>query len=211
MSMKFRFIVLILSIFLSAKVSAQDEIIIVTPGESQVATLLTTHPQSLPDSMLLFPNVPANASHFTWGADLGSSFDLTEQGLTSFDLSACFGYRNRSIRFLGVGAGIYMMLNNSSRAYPVYAQLRTTFTSRQKFVFMEAKAGVSFISLYNTYTRRPLYGALGIGFTLASGRNFSSHIIIGYSFTPLRDMISVESNHPMRDLHQAYIRFGCAF
>ncbi len=150
-------------------------------------------------------------SKFTWGADLGSSFDMSNQGMTSFDISASFGYRNRALRFLGIGAGIDMMVNNSTRAYPVYALCRTTFTSAQKFVFLEAKAGVSFMSFYNNEQRCPIFGAIGFGFTLASGRNFSSHIILGYSYTPLRNLQMPDKIKPMTDLHQAVIRLGVAF
>lgn len=201
-------------VFMSASTaaSAQEEIVIVEEQEPVVTTLLSSRSQS-EKTEGTETEIPAaqKPSKFTWGADLGSSFDLTNQGLTSFDLSACFGYRNRALRFLGVGAGIHMMISNSSRAFPVYVQCRTTFTSTQNFVFMEAKAGVSFITLYNSDTRRPLYGSLGLGFTLASGRNFSSHIILGYSFTPLRDVTAPGQTKPMRDLHEAVIRLGVAF
>lgn len=204
----------IIAIMISASslfAAKQDEIIITTVTETTTTTLLSSKNDSTRVELDNVAMTAAGPSHFTWGADLGSSFDLTNQEMTSFDLSACFGYRNRSLRFLGIGAGIHMMINNSSRAYPVYLQCRTTFTSTQKFIFLEAKAGVSFITLYNDITRRPLYAAVGIGFTLASGRNFSSHITLGYSFTPLNDIQLASQPKPMKDLHEAVIRLGVAF
>lgn len=188
---------------------AQEEILIFSQDSPKVITLLTSRPQAT-DSIIT-PESVRHKAHFSWGAGLGSSFDLTDQALTSFDISAGFGYSYRSTRFMGLGAAIHFMINNSSRAYPVYFQYRTTFTSAQKFVFLDTKAGISFISLYDRYSRRPLYAGIGLGFTLASSRTFSSHIILDYSFTPLRNMINPETNHPLRDLHQAVIRLGCAF
>lgn len=193
------------------RLSAQDEIIIVRANEPTITTLLSTRPQSMPDTALLPLDEVVRPSHFTWGADLGSSFDLTNQGLSSFDLSACFGYRNRALRFLGVGAGVNVMLSNSSRIYPVYAQMRTTFTSRQKFVFLDVKGGICFANYYNRYTRRPPFGSIALGFTLASGRNFSSHISVGYAFVPISEVKSPENNRVLKDLHQAVIRLGVAF
>lgn len=189
--------------------SAQEKIVIIQEEEPVTMTLLSSRQQA--DTVAVtMPQLPA-PSKFTWGADLGSSFDLTNQGLTSFDLSACFGYRNKALRFLGIGAGIHMMISNSSRAFPVYVLCRTTLSPKSNFVFLEAKAGVSFITLYNLEPRHPLYGAVGVGFTLASGRNFSSHITLGYSFTPIRDLTAPGREQPMKDMHEAVIRLGVAF
>lgn len=192
--------------FISPLHSFSNDEITLTTSSSDSFTLLSTRPKD--DSIL---NAGPKPSHFTWGIDLGSGFDMSSQSLTSFDLSAGFGYRNRAIRFLGVGAGIDMMVNNSSRAYPVYGQLRTTFTSAQKFVFMEIKGGMKFLQLFNNIERKPWFASVAVGFTLASGRNFSSHITIGYSYTPLNNIILPEKSSPAKDMHEALIRLGAAF
>lgn len=217
MKMKFftavRSLTVVLAICLTGEnAKAQDVIIISTQSAPEVtSTLLTTRPPQPTDTIPKKPKM-VTRNRFTWGTDLGSSFDLTNQDLTSFDLSACFGLRNnRAIRFLGIGAAIHMVTNNSSRCYPVYLQFRTTFTSEQQFVFLDVKAGISFVNLYNSVNRKPLYASAGIGFTLASGRNFSSHIILGYSFTPLKGIEIPQQPHPLKDLHQAVLRLGVAF
>ena len=92
-------------------------------------------------------------AHFTWGVDLGSGVDLTARDMTMFELSAGFGYKNPWIRFAGVGASILTMMNNSSRCYPVYAMLRTSFSPYFRRCFLEVKTGISFSSLLNSAHR----------------------------------------------------------
>lgn len=156
-------------------------------------------------------SISRKPNHFTWGADLGSTMDLTNQSLTSFDLSACFGYRHKAMRFIGLGAGINVMVTNASRAYPVFAQVRTTFTPQNKLIFMDVKAGIAFLNLYDTVSRKPFYGCLGVGVTLASGLNFSSHIIFSYNFMPTGNIVVPEQPRPIKPFHGAAIRLGAAF
>ena len=42
--------------------------------------------------------------HFTWGVDISSGVDLTENDMTMFSLGAGFGYRGGWLQFAGVGA-----------------------------------------------------------------------------------------------------------
>ena len=161
-------------------------------------------------------------SHFSWGADLGTGIDLTTSDMTCVDLHACVGYKSSSIRFLGIGAGINTMMNNSSRSYPVYAMLRTSFSRRPRLCFMDLRLGAAFNNFYEYKNQADLYGSLGLGITLASGRRFSSHLIIAYTFMPVRNLEVDESKKPdedepypvirhIPDLHYASIRIGCSF
>ena len=150
-------------------------------------------------------------SHFTWGADLGSSIDMTGQEMTAFDLTANFGYKSDFIRFAGLGAGIKMMVSNSSRAYPLYAMFRSGFSSRPTFCFLEAKAGVAVMNLHEATNRTKFYGSLGVGFTLAKGSNFSSHIVLAYEFIPLKTTAGIDSSINLKDFHFASLRIGASF
>lgn len=150
-------------------------------------------------------------SHFTWGADLGSSIDMTGQDLTAIDLDAEFGYKGDYIRFAGLGAGIRMMVSNSSRCYPVYAMFRSSFTRKPSLCFAQLKLGVSFNNFYTNTYQRDLYTNLGIGFTLATGRSFSSHIILSYEFVPVRRKFVPDAVSPLSDIHSASISIGVSF
>lgn len=172
--------------------------------------------------------------HFTWGADLGSSVDLTANDMTSIDLTGYFGYKNNWLRFLGVGASINSMLGNASRCYPLYAMLRTSFSSRPQLCFLDLRGGVSVNNILNHKSQTGLYGSIGLGITLAKGKKFSSHIIVSYTYIPTHPYTvltevpvtdspgevfegdptpttTIETRVSFPDLHFASIRIGCAF
>ncbi len=150
-------------------------------------------------------------SHFSWGADIGSSIDMTGQDLTAINLDASFGYKGDYIRFAGLGAGIKMMVSNSSRCYPVYAMFRSSFTRRPSLCFAQLKLGISFNNFYTDIYRRDLYSNIGLGFTLATGRSFSSHIVLAYEFIPIKRTAVPEAVSPLSDMHSATITIGASF
>ena len=45
-------------------------------------------------------------NHFTWGADIGSTIDISGNDMSTIDIDAFFGYKNKFIRTVGLGAGI---------------------------------------------------------------------------------------------------------
>lgn len=151
------------------------------------------------------------SSHFSWGADIGSSIDMTGQDLTAINLDASFGYKGDYIRFAGLGAGIKMMVSNSSRCYPVYAMFRSSFTRRPSLCFAQLKLGISFNNFYTDIYRRDLYSNIGLGFTLATGRSFSSHIVLAYEFIPIKRTAVPEAVSPLSDMHSATITIGASF
>ena len=149
--------------------------------------------------------------HFTWGVDLGSGVDLTAHNMTMFELGGVFGYKGRWLRFAGVGASIMSMMDNSSRCYPVYAMLRTSFSPYHRLCFLEVKGGVSFNSILTYKSQTGFYGSLGIGLTLAHSRKFSSHVILRGIFMPLSP-VEVDGVRQLNyDLGYASIGIGCAF
>lgn len=155
----------------------------------------------------------ANGSlkHFTWGVGLGSGVDLTAHDMTMFEISAAFGYKNEWVRFAGVGASILSMMNNSSRCYPVYAMVRTAFTPYFSPCFLEARAGASFNSLLSYGSQTDFYGSLGVGFTLAHSRKFTSHIVLSGVVMPLRPVTVDDRRYLDYTVAYASLAIGCAF
>jgi hypothetical protein len=204
-----------------------------TPAsDSGDAPQTTTIQQDLVPEAKLDPNY--NLGHFTWGADLGSAIDLSANDMTSIDLHGYFGYKDRWLRFLGVGAGVNSMISNQSRCYPVYAMVRTSFSSKPQLCFLDARIGLSFNNIMAYQSQTDFYGTIGIGITLAKGRKFSSHIILSYTFMPLQpfytahevpitdspgelfegEEIKTVTSYEQEifpDMHFASIRIGCSF
>ena len=149
--------------------------------------------------------------HFTWGVDLGSGVDLTAHDMTMFELGGVFGYKGRWLRFAGVGASIMSMMGNSSRCYPLYAMIRTSFSPYHRLCFLEVKGGVSFNSILEYKSQAGFYGSLGIGLTLAHSRKFSSHVVLRGIFMPLKPVEIDGTRHLNYDLAYAAIGIGCAF
>lgn len=179
-----------------------------TTSTSSTSTTTTTTTTKLP-----YDAFAENGAlgHFTWGVNLDSGVDLTSHDMTMFELGGCVGYKNRWFRFLGVGASIMSMMNNSSRCYPVYGLIRTSFSPYHRFCFMEVRAGVSFNSMANSPSQSDLYGSLGVGFTLAHSRKFTSHLVLRATYMPLKS-VEVEGVRQLTyDLAYASIGIGCAF
>lgn len=225
---------LVAIIFAAFGVSAQD-----TPEAADSRPVATADSISTGHHDTVAPEVALakepTLGHFTWGAEIGSSVDLTGNDMTSLDLHAQFGYKGNYVRMAGIGAGINSAMDNSSRSYPVYAIFRSSFTRDPKFCFMDLRLGVVFNNILDFPSQRDLYGSLGIGFTLAKGKKFSSHIILAYTFMPVKDFKTiselpddgrpgedfgdgttppsqtVETRTHFPDLHFASIRIGCRF
>ena len=198
----------------------EDQVLFVIPSP-ELAPEATVNPES-------------NLGHFTWGADIGSSVDLTANDMTSVDIHGCFGYKGHWMRFAGLGAGINSMLSNASRCYPVYALLRTSFSSRPQLCFLDLRLGISINNILNYSSQTDFYCSIGLGVTLAKGKKFASHIIISYNFMPVRPYTiltevpvtdspgevfegdpvattTIATRHSFPDLHFAAVRIGCSF
>ncbi len=109
-------------------------------------------------------------SHFVWGADLGGGIDLSSHDMSTLNLDAYFGYRGGIVDALGVGAAINMMVNNSNRAFPVYALFRSSFRTAPSLCFFDLRGGIVFNNLSDNTTRSGLYLSPGIGVNLARGK-----------------------------------------
>ena len=124
--------------------------------------------------------------HFAWGIDVGSSIDLSGNDLSSIDISAYFGYKNAILRTLGIGVDLRNSLGNSHTMIPVYAMLRTNFSSSVTLCFADIRSGYSFNTLNTTDKANGLFLSAGIGFNLYTSASVKSHIILSYSFNELK-------------------------
>lgn len=121
-------------------------------------------------------------SHFTWGAEAGSSLDLTSHDLSTFDVDLLLGYKNSFIKMAGVGAGIHRSIHTGNNFIPVYAVLRTSFRRTPSLLFMNLQAGYSFNSFSNSETVGDFTGALGVGINLQQSRMSKSYIILSAAY-----------------------------
>lgn len=168
--------------------------------------------ETAPEQSTLFPNSkPLSASHFTWGADIGSSIDLSGQGLSTLDLDAYFGYKGSLIRTAAAGAGVHKAFGNQYTFIPVYGLIRTSFRSEPSLVFFELKAGYSFNTLHDSGSQGGAYGSVGVGINLAMSRAFQSHIVLSYGFFTMRDATELDVPYSGNNISYAVLRFGVNF
>ena len=161
----------------------------------------------------LFPKASKDlgSSHFTWGAEFGASIDLSGYDTSTFNVDAVFGYKNNYFRILGAGAGIHKSLGSRDNFIPVYAMMRTSFSTRPRLFFMSLKVGYSF----NTMGDSPMFGdtnaQLGAGINLAMSKKFQSHIILAYEFRHFNKRHKYILNDKEDDISLATISFGVNF
>lgn len=166
-------------------------------------------------ALLLFPvsmSARDNAvTHFVWGADLGGGVDMSSNDMSTINLDAYFGYKGGILDVAGIGAGINMMVNNSNRAFPVYAVIRTGFRTRPTLCFLDLRGGVVFNNVGDTTTRSALYLSPGLGFNLAGGKSFQSYLTLSYVYNGMRPYADSEREYDINGLHMACVRIGIAF
>ena len=149
---------------------------------------------------------------FAWGAEAGGSIDMSGNDMSSIDISESFGFKRGWINFLGLGAEIDIMTNNSARSFPVFLSFKTNFRNRPTLLFIDLRAGLSANYLPNDYQQTGNYAFIGLGINLARGKSFSSHMVIGYSYKEYRDIVTREDEtFRMNDVHSATVKLGITF
>ncbi len=147
---------------------------------------------------------------FAWGGDFGASIDMSGNDMSTIDFDIAFGMKRGWINFLGLGVQASIPISNSCRSFPIYLLFRSNFTDRPTRLFWELKAGASLNYLEHNHQQTGAYGSTGLGIRLASGRKFSSHLVIGYSYIQRRRIVG-ELTHDFKDLHFASVRLGIVF
>lgn len=167
--------------FASEKTSLASAVNATTQGDKDTATVETSEIETVRES-IFGGNRPLDNSHFTWGADLGASVDLTAHDMSTFDLDFVLGYKNKIIKTVGIGAGIHRTVQGGDNFIPIYAIIRTGFSSRPTLLFLNARLGYSF----NTVEDSPMFGdynsALGCGINLSQSSKAKTYIIVGVAY-----------------------------
>lgn len=157
------------------------------------------------------PRLAPTKVRFAWGAEAGSSVDMSGSDMSSIDFNASFGLRYRWINYVGLGAGANIMVSNSCRSYPIFAIFRTDFSNMLKVAFLDVRGGMSLNYLPGNTNQSGAYASLSVGFNLATGRTFRSYITAGCTYVSRRDIEVGERITPYKDLYLASIRLGVAF
>ncbi|MDD2961766.1 MAG: hypothetical protein PHR45_06770 [Muribaculaceae bacterium] len=152
-----------------------------------------------------------NNRGFAWGIDIGSSIDISSNGMSSIDADAFFGYKNKFINIIGIGAAVHQSLGNNNTLIPVYLIFRTNFRTRPSLCFFDLRGGYSFNSLESKQTQDGLFGSVGIGFNLYSSSKFNSHIILSYNYSDLKSYTIDDKVRNLKDLQSMSIRIGIRF
>lgn len=158
-------------------------------------------------------SVSASASdHFAWGADIGTSVDVSGNDMSTLNLDAFFGYKNSAIDILGVGAAVNMMVSNSCRAFPLYAIVRTSFRSAPSLCFMDMRAGCVIDNLSDGTKQTGFYVSPAVGFNLAISKSFKSYITVGYVYNGMKPFGGEYGATEIKNgLHMVTARFGVTF
>lgn len=161
----------------------------------------------------LFPNASRSlaTSHFTWGAEVGASIDLTGHDMSTFDADAIIGYKNRFIRTAGIGVGIHRSFGNGNQFIPIYAVFRSSFRSVPSLFFFTLKAGYSFNTIGDSPVFGDVAGSIGAGVNLAMSRKFQSHITLSFGFRHFNERHRADTSLDTDDVFMAQIGFGVNF
>lgn len=142
-------------------------------------------------------------SHFTWGAEAGSSLDLTSHDLSTFDIDVLCGYKNAFIKMAGIGAGIHRSIHSGNNFIPLYAVVRTNFRNRPSLFFFNLQAGYSFNTLSDSGTVGDFYGALGLGINLQQTKMSKTYVILSGSYQYFSEDSKIKT-----DIDSNYIFFA---
>ncbi len=148
---------------------------------------------------------------FAWGADLGGNVDMSGHDMSSLGISARFGMRWKWVRFFGVGAEGNIMMSNSNRAYPLFVNFRTDFSNYRRLLFVDLRGGVSLNYFNNKDMETGGYFSGGLGVTLATGKTFSSHLVLAYTFIGQEECYNGNYLRKCPGISMATIRLGVAF
>lgn len=157
--------------------------------ESGMGAIFTS--SSLPES---------HKRHFAWGAEIGSSIDLTSHNMTTFDANIYAGWRGGPIQMLGIGVGLQRSVGNSTTFVPIYGMVRTSFRSAPSIFFLDLKIGYSFNTISNGgNSKGGFLLSPSLGIVLKRTSKLSSYVLLGYGFYHINerqvDDLQLDINH----------------
>lgn len=148
---------------------------------------------------------------FAWGAEINGGVDMSGHDMSALGINAGFGLEWKWVRYFGIGAEADIAVSNSSRVYPVYVNFRTDFSQYRRLIFADIRGGVAFSSFDHERDETCPYVSGGIGFTLATGRSFSSHLIVGYTWLGQKECYKGEMLRKCPGISYAQLRLGVCF
>lgn len=169
---------------------------------------------SKPERESLFPEGSRKLgvmSHFSWGADVGTSVDMGTDDMSSVDADVSLGYKGGIVRFAGAGAGVHRSFGQGHNFIPIYGIFRTSFRTRPTLLFWEVKAGYSFNTMSHEHSQNGFCASTGIGFNLAHTAGFSSHIVISYAYFGLDPYEHNGVKSDRKNINYAQLRIGISF
>ncbi|MGM9852995.1 MAG: hypothetical protein ACI30N_03385 [Muribaculaceae bacterium] len=153
----------------------------------------------------------ARPLRFAWGAELNGGVEMSGHDMSTIGIGANFGLEYKWLRFLGVGAEANIMVDNSSRVFPLAVIFRTDFSQRRRLCFLDLRGGIALTYFKNEKESTQGYGSASVGFTLASGRTFASFLSVGYSYIGRDRCMQRGTEHDCRGMSYATIRLGISF
>lgn len=148
---------------------------------------------------------------FAWGAEFGTSIDISGEEMNSVDLNALIGVAAGWFDFIGVGAGVNVNVSNSNRSYPIFAAIQTDFSTIYRPVFLDLRGGASLNYLPSNISRTWTFGSVGLGIRLVHGKKLSSFITAGYCYYDRKDVDTGEIIMHLKPLSMIQFRLGVIF
>lgn len=155
-----------------------DSTLKIGPSDKSGEARNSTETDKVRESIFKSKTGSLDKSHFTWGAEAGSSLDLTSHDLSTFDVDVLLGYKDSFVKLVGIGAGIHRSIHTGNNFIPVYGVFRTSFRRKPSLLFMNLQAGYSFNTISDSGTIGDFTGALGVGINLQQTRKAKSYIIL---------------------------------
>lgn len=157
------------------------------------------------------PRGNLSVSHFTWGAEVGSSIDVTGHDMSTFDADVHIGYKNSYIKLIGVGAGIHRSIHMGHNFIPVYGVIRTSFRKQPSLLFLNLQGGYSFNKISHHDTMGDFFASLGIGINLSQKKRAKSYIIASCGYQRFnqehRELIGLDTGN----IYFAKLLIGVSF
>lgn len=119
---------------------------------------------------------------FAWGAELGSSIDMTSNNLTTFDAVLYAGYRCPYLDFVGAGAGVQRAFGSGNTLVPLFVNIISSFRPRPGRFFMNLRSGYSFNTISDADTRGGFLLSVGGGVYLVRTARLRSFIALTYGY-----------------------------
>lgn len=147
---------------------------------------------------------------FTWGAEAGTGIDMGGDNMSTLNLRATVAYSGPYLELAGIGAGVDMVMSNSTRTFPIYAIVRSSFARAPKLLFAELRGGIAVSQVPSFADQTKPFIQPGVGIHLATGATFSSYLTLSYTYNGF-SFYGDKADTLIRGLNLATIAIGVTF